>query len=1008
MDDYVVELKKRVRIEDVVSETVDLERHSGYGYTRGAKRGAGEHGLVVNMDKQLYFWNSNPNYGNGDVINWVMVRDRVDFKRALEILTQKCRMEPPKWSEEQRAAMKAVRVQEDALSVAQRVFEKWLWRDKKALAYARGRGWTDETIRSITFLENGKNVRGAGLGFTGWGTDAEYEEMKQAFATATDLFLPAAVSVLGMKGGVQAWCERHGIKPKDKWVAKDYIPSMLGWGKIVGLIYPHFYMGRVTYLSRRHLEEKDGRLVGSDNPKSYNLPKELIGERKMYFGHGYAPAADSMVLVEGQADAVTWSQWGYSPVAIAGTSWKDHADEITRLRVDLEKRKSTLYLGLDMDKAGKAAIQGKDADWAIADAVGAESRILTLATNDANALRQACLRHELDDDTQLKLIGRVISRSNKLAVIAAQYARDLPGGDDDPKKMAAMLRAIELIAQMDSKVVNASMGILKEATGKPISDIKRMLVDARGEIEAANEDGPKKDAIYSYGGRVGDWLLEYCCDLKEGKARWAYRSPEGNVDMADEIVIDGLTHIPEPPTDKMLIEGVISFPSELGEKKTIKEIVDKIIVILHSKYIFRDPKIPQLAAYYIMLTWMYDNFTKLCYLRAVGEPGSGKSQMMELIGFMCYRFTRANGADSLATFFRVTDKYRGTVFFEEADLPDKSDESNPIVKFINMGAMDGNHILRMDEYIRPDGTKGFRPTPFASFCPKLFAMRGDFDDDAVGSRSITFKLQAATMQDMIDNDIEVELGEDYKNFTSLEIRNLALTWRLHNYQLEKRRLTNDLADPMVSARMNQVTMPLKALAGEDEDFKKQIQSLLRSIQAENVLEKSQTIEAMIVEAIWKMYLKTDLNERMVIQSDGSILIKIGDVASITNNIMDEINSDGADLRLAPAENDDDEGGFKKRKKKSYDVSSKRVGTFVRESLQLNVPPRRGSGFFFEFDYKKMVAAGKKYGVLPEENEIDAANKRFELKNSKKIDTSSEQIGFEVNEEVENEENTLGW
>ncbi len=455
----------------------------------------------------------------------------------------------------------------------------------------------------------------------------------------------------------------------------------------------------------------------------------------------------------------------------------------------------------------------------------------------------------------------------------------------------------------------------------------------------------------------------------------------------------------------------MTFPSRLGEKVSLKEIVDKIIVILQKNYLFRDQKIPQLAAYYIMLTWMYDNFTKICYLRAVGDAGAGKSELMELIGYMTYRFTRANGADSLATFFRVTDKYQGTVFFEEADLPDKSDETNPIVKFINMGAMDGNHILRMDEYIRPDGTKGFRPTPFRSFCPKIFAMRGEFEDNAVGSRSITFKLQAASMQELINNKIPIELNDDFKFKTALEIRNLALTWRLHNYQLEKRRLTHDLADPLVSARMNQVTMPIMALAQDDEDFKTQIRALLRSLHAENVLKRSTTKEAYIVEAIWKMYLKTDLNERMVITKAGEILIKMGDATAMTNNIMDAINAEGGDLRDAPQETDE-EGNIKPRKKKNYDVSTKTVSDFVRDELYLAVPPRRGTGVYFVFDYEKMLAAGKKYGVSPAEDELQAANERFEKKMAQKVLPEQTEIGFEMDESLEegekDGENELEW
>ena len=56
----------------------------------------------------------------------------------------------------------------------------------------------------------------------------------------------------------------------------------------------------------------------------------------MFYNHVYAPNTDRLVLVEGQADAVTFGQWGIDAVAIAGTSWIDHAEEINALCLVLE------------------------------------------------------------------------------------------------------------------------------------------------------------------------------------------------------------------------------------------------------------------------------------------------------------------------------------------------------------------------------------------------------------------------------------------------------------------------------------------------------------------------------------------------------------------------------------------------------------------------------------------------------------------------------------------------
>ena len=693
MDDYVIELKKRCRIEDIIEETVGLQRHSGRGYTRGENRGVGEHSLVVNMDKQYFVWNGNAAYGSGDVINWVMTRDRVDFKRALEILAQKVGMEPPKWSEEQKASMKAVRVREDALSVAQRVFERWLWKDEKALAYARDRGWTDETIRSITLSEDKEKItgRGAGLGFTGWGTSAEYEEMKKALAAATDLHSPAVVSILGMKKGVQAWCQRHGITPKSSWIANDYIPSMMGWGKTVGLIYPHFYFGRVTYLSRRHLEldEEKKKLVGSDNPKSYNLPIELGGKRKMFYNHVYAPNTDRLVLVEGQADAVTFGQWGIDAVAIAGTSWIDHAEEIGRSRDSLKERDGELVLATDMDEAGRNALRGKNGDWDIADVVGAEARIALLPTNDANDLLQKFVTDGVELETQREGIENLLVDAKMLPVVAAEAARDMRGSLENAKKMKAMTRAFELIAQVDIKKISLLLAVFTKATGMGVRDFNRMLKAVGGKEAGSKETVLDTVEMLGGGGSEGEedkekgWYLEYMFDPDENKAVFAYRDPNGSTGTAPFLDIKNIRYIPSPP-DPIIQHGAVVFPSDMGELKSERELAGIIEVFLRKYILFDDEVSYRLSAYYVMLTWLYDCFPAIPYLRARGKTDTGKSEVMLRLGHLCYRMIISTGISTTASYKNAIDHYRGTMFIDEVDISDKDDER---IVLLNVGAM---------------------------------------------------------------------------------------------------------------------------------------------------------------------------------------------------------------------------------------------------------------------------------------------------------------------------------
>jgi len=183
----------------------------------------------------------------------------------------------------------------------------------------------------------------------------------------------------------------------------------------------------------------------------------------------------------------------------------------------------------------------------------------------------------------------------------------------------------------------------------------------------------------------------------------------------------------------------------------------------------------------------------------------------------------------------------------------------------------------------------------------LFAMRGDFMDNAVASRSISIKLTAAETSTLKEKGIGLRLTR--KTLKELEyLRNLCLVWRLYEYSLQERILGGDLIDMEIPARFNQVTVPMKSLAvhldgTRDEKFLSQITLLLREHYQELIGDNSTTWEARVAEAMWKMYVYPDLRARCDIRENGTIFMKIGDVTAIANNIADEMNEQGADLRI---------------------------------------------------------------------------------------------------------------
>ena len=528
--------------------------------------------------------------------------------------------------------------------------------------------------------------------------------------------------------------------------------------------------------------------------------------------------------------------------------------------------------------------------------------------------------------------------------------------------------AVDFVVAMALTLEEKTLGKYK----KKLATKMRMDMTAfNGALTGMKRDSKKgkkdENALFIFGGEmIGDTLVEYCYDPERGQSKLAVRKvPDGKAEEVDSVTIEGQLYKPEPPIfNRMVTSGSVLFPSGLSqERKSTREMAAIVERFLMKNYLFDDNKIPRVISYYVLLTWLYDNFRSIPYLRARGDAGSGKSELMKRVGLVCYRLTKTNGAGTMASFFRTTETFKGTIYFDEMDLQNGSGADNEIVKFINLGAMDGNPVIRLEEVIKADGSKGYQPTPFQSFCPKLFAMRQDFDDDAVGTRSITFRLVGKEPEEMMNRGIPFEIN-DAMDWEAISIRNQLLTWRMYEYRSGKRDLGNELVDILVSSRMNQVTMPIKSLATDaqgniDHEFLNQVQNLLRAIHAEQVQERSMSKIARVVEAIWKIYMFPDLrNKCLHIQPDGTIRMKVGDVTTVTNDLIEEMNSDTDIERQSKPED-----GEKTTKLRKHEIQPRTIGNIVRDDLSLKMLDRTNKGFFFEWDDLKMKVYGRKYGVL---------------------------------------------
>ena len=248
---------------------------------------------------------------------------------------------------------------------------------------------------------------------------------------------------------------------------------------------------------------------------------------------------------------------------------------------------------------------------------------------------------------------------------------------------------------------------------------------------------------------------------------------------------------------------LVKFPSEMVEYGSKEALYKEIKAFIH-KYMDVDEYFESLTAVYIMMTWIYDKFYEIPYLRVKGTYGSGKSRFLDTVGALCYKPLSTSGANSESSFFRTMDVVRGSLILDEANFRYTGRETL-LVKMLNDGNKRGGTVTRM-KTLR-DG--GFEPEVFNVFCPKVIASISDYTDDAFESRCISYLLGKKNIRE----DIPEQLPDAFWD-EALKIRNKLLTYRLMNMQMPKEEV--EWLDVNVQPRIKQIAIPLLKTLNIDE------------------------------------------------------------------------------------------------------------------------------------------------------------------------------------------------
>lgn len=316
--------------------------------------------------------------------------------------------------------------------------------------------------------------------------------------------------------------------------------------------------------------------------------------------------------------------------------------------------------------------------------------------------------------------------------------------------------------------------------------------------------------------------------LREGRSMLCVFK-DGGFEYAAVIDHSGARLTPVPATNNLIKHGAVLLPSEPMEYGTLEDLLGDLRAYIH-RYVDLSPEFLEVACAYVLLTWVYDAFNELCYLRFSGDFGSGKSRALAVVGSVCNKPFFASAASTISPVFYTLDMFRGTLILDEADFR-FSDLQSDIVKIMNNGSTKGFPVLRQTQ----TETREFDPRAFHVYGPKIVGMRKAFDDVALESRFLTEDMNARSIRPDIPYNIP-----DVQRDEALLLRNKLLMCRFRT--LEKTAIRPDLVDRGRSGRFNQTLVPLISVAPTSD-----MQQTIRKF-AEICEERSRSFRALSIEA----------------------------------------------------------------------------------------------------------------------------------------------------------------
>lgn len=406
-------------------------------------------------------------------------------------------------------------------------------------------------------------------------------------------------------------------------------------------------------------------------------------------------------------------------------------------------------------------------------------------------------------------------------------------------------------------------------------------------------------------------LVELVCDSTASTTHLAHATLD-RVSIADAIeTADGRRLIPVPAKNNLIRHGVLLLPEGPVPFGALHALMTDIEAYI-SRYVDLTPEFLRIASAYVVLTWLYDAFNELPYLRFRGDYGSGKTRALLVIGGITYKPFFASGASTISPIFHALDTFRSTLIVDESDFR-MSDEKAELVKVFNNGNVRGFPVLRS----QATQQHTFDPRAFHVFGPKIVAMRRSFDDPALESRFITEDMGRQTLRPGIPINLPNVQRDEAR-----ELRNKLLAYRFK--VLKTTKIDPTAYDERLSPRTNQILAPLLSVI-DDASVRQSIRKRMASVERSAKIERSGSPEGQVLEVVLSL-----------IGSDTRPYVPIGEITT----------------------------AFVKRYGREYErvITPRYVGHLLRNRLRLQTYKRHGNFVLPTAKMEHLNVLAERYGV----------------------------------------------